>query len=79
LGGGGGGTLTVTLVHFPELEPEMELLGSGCNADLTEGQLDALWDQMRHASESLALNIPLSIARDSLMTVTSTIGESILD
>jgi hypothetical protein len=77
--GGGGGTLTVALVHFPELEPEMELHGSGCNADLTEGQLDALWDQMRHALESLALNIPLSIARDSLMTVTSMIGESILD
>jgi hypothetical protein len=33
--------LTVVLSHFPELEPELLLLGSGYNADLTVGQLDA--------------------------------------
>jgi hypothetical protein len=38
--GGGGGwlALTATLSHFRKLE----LLGSGRNADLTEGQLDAI-------------------------------------
>jgi hypothetical protein len=43
----------------------MELLGLRRNADLTEGQLDALWAQTRQASESLALNILPSIAHGS--------------
>jgi hypothetical protein len=37
-GGGGWLALTATLSHFRKLE----LLGSGRNADLTEGQLDAI-------------------------------------
>jgi hypothetical protein len=40
--GGGGLALTVVLSHFPELE----LLGSGLNMDLTEGQLEAFWTRM---------------------------------
>jgi hypothetical protein len=35
-------TLIATLSHFPELEPELELVGSGCNADLAKGQVNAL-------------------------------------
>jgi hypothetical protein len=35
-------TLTAALSHFPNLETELELLGSGRNADLMESQLDAL-------------------------------------
>jgi hypothetical protein len=35
--------LTTDLSHFPELETHLELLGSGRNADLTDGQLDAFW------------------------------------
>jgi hypothetical protein len=57
--------LVASLSHFPKLEPELELLGSGCNADLTEGQLDTLWTQTRQASESLALSIPPSAAHNS--------------
>jgi hypothetical protein len=57
--------LIAALSHFPELETKLELLGSGRNANLTEGQLDALWIQMHRASESLALSIPPSVARDS--------------
>jgi hypothetical protein len=34
--------LVVTLLHFLELEAELEVLGSGRNADLTEDQVDAL-------------------------------------
>jgi hypothetical protein len=34
--------LTATLSHFPKLETKLELLGSEHNADLIEGQLDAL-------------------------------------
>jgi ABC-type amino acid transport substrate-binding protein len=34
--------LVASLSHFPELKYEMELLGSGRNADLTKDQADAL-------------------------------------
>jgi hypothetical protein len=57
--------LTAALSHFPKLVTEMELVGSERNADLTKSQLDALWTQTRQASESLALSIPPSVARDS--------------
>jgi hypothetical protein len=61
----GRSVLTATLPHFPKLQTELKLLGSRHNADLTEGQLDALWTQMCQASESLALSIPPSVACDS--------------
>jgi hypothetical protein len=35
-------TLVAALSHFPELEPELELLGSGRDADLSDSQADAL-------------------------------------
>jgi propanediol utilization protein len=57
--------LITALSHFLELETELELLGSGRNVHLTEGQLDALWTQTRQALESLALGIPPSVAHDS--------------
>jgi hypothetical protein len=44
------------------MEPELELLGSKHNADLTEGQLEAFWAQTRWASESLLLRVPPSVA-----------------
>jgi hypothetical protein len=34
--------LGVVLFHFPKLESEQELLGSGHNADLSDDQVDAL-------------------------------------
>jgi hypothetical protein len=46
--------LTAILSHFPELETELDLLGSGRNVDLIESKLDALWTQTCQASESLA-------------------------
>jgi hypothetical protein len=55
--------LTAALLHFPELEVELELLGSGHNADLMEGHLDALWIGMHQASESLSSRVPLLFAR----------------
>jgi hypothetical protein len=63
--GGGRLSLAISLSHFPKLEPKLELHGSKCNADLSEGSLDALWSQTHQASESLALNIPSLVARDS--------------
>jgi hypothetical protein len=57
--------LAAALSHFLELETELELLGSRCNADLNEDQVDALWTQARHASESLTSSIPPSVVRGS--------------
>jgi hypothetical protein len=37
--------LATALSHFPKLETELELLGSGCNVDLTEDQVDDLGTQ----------------------------------
>jgi hypothetical protein len=54
--------LIAALLHFPELELELELLGSGHNADLTESHLDALWIGMHWASESLSSRVPLLFA-----------------
>jgi hypothetical protein len=56
-------TLVAALSHFPELKSELELLRSGCNADLTKDQADALWTQVRMASDSLAWHNPLTITR----------------
>jgi hypothetical protein len=54
--------LTAILSHFPELERELELLGSEYNADLTEGQLEAFWALPHWASESLSSRVPPSVA-----------------
>jgi hypothetical protein len=57
--------LVATLSHFLELKNELELLGSECNADLTEDQADALWPLVSAASDSLSSLVPSSIAHDS--------------
>jgi hypothetical protein len=54
--------LATALLHFPELEVELELLGSWRNVDMIGGLVDALWSQTCQASESLVAFIPLSIA-----------------
>jgi hypothetical protein len=53
------------LVALPRVGDRARATWSGHNADLTEGQLDALWTQMHRASESLELGIPSSVAHDS--------------
>jgi hypothetical protein len=55
--------LAATLSHFSELGLELELLGSGHSADLTEDQVDALWTQVHPASDLLASHVPPSVAR----------------
>jgi hypothetical protein len=54
--------LTTALSHFPELKPDLELLGPGHNANVMEGQLDALCTWTRRASESLLSRVPSSVA-----------------
>jgi hypothetical protein len=61
--------MVVALSHFPELKNELELLGSGRYADLTEDQADALWPLVSVALDSPASLIPSSIARDPLDSV----------
>jgi hypothetical protein len=57
-------TLVATLSHFSELKSELELLGSGRNADLTKDQADALWPLVDVASDSLVSLVPSSVAHD---------------
>jgi hypothetical protein len=53
--------LVVVLSHFPELETNLELLGTERNTDLMEDQMDALWTQVRSASDSLASHVLPSV------------------
>jgi hypothetical protein len=39
--------LVTAMSHFPKREVELELLGSGCNADLIEDQVDVFCTRMR--------------------------------
>jgi hypothetical protein len=57
--------LAAIVFHFPELEAELELLGSEHNADLAEDQVDALWTWMRQPSKLLAAFVPPAVARGS--------------
>jgi hypothetical protein len=57
--------LIATLSQFPELEHELELLGSRHNVDLTESQMEALWIRTCQASKSLSLSVFPSVARNS--------------
>jgi hypothetical protein len=53
--------LTAVLSHFSELQSELELLRFRHNEDLTEDQGDALWTQVRVASDSLVSYVPPSV------------------
>jgi hypothetical protein len=54
--------LVATLLHFPELEAELELLGFGCNMALMEDQVDTLWILARLTSDLLASYVLPSVA-----------------
>jgi hypothetical protein len=63
--GGTRSELAATLSHFPELGTKLELLGSRCNAVLTEDQVDALRTQVHPTSDLLASFVPPSAAHGS--------------
>jgi hypothetical protein len=44
------------------MEAELELLRSGCNVDITDDQVDALWTQVHVASDLLVSHVPPSFA-----------------
>jgi hypothetical protein len=56
--------LVTALSHFSKLKSTLELLGSRHNVDLIDDLADALWPLVDAASDSLALLIPSSVARD---------------
>jgi hypothetical protein len=56
--------LVAALSYLPELEPVLELLRSGCNMDLTEDQVDALWARVCATSDPLASHVPPSVTHN---------------
>jgi hypothetical protein len=57
--------LVVVLSNFSKLETELELLGSGRGADLSDDEVDALWPLVSMASDSLGSLVPSSLDHDS--------------
>jgi hypothetical protein len=58
--------LITILSHFPKLETELELLGSGRGTNLSNDQAGALWPLVSVALDSLASPVLSSLACDSL-------------
>jgi hypothetical protein len=56
--------LVANVLHFLELETDLEVLRSICSACLTEDEADVLWILVRTALDSLAMPVPSSVARD---------------
>jgi hypothetical protein len=48
--------------HFPELDADLEVLGSGHSAGLKEDEVDTLWSRLCTAVDSLSLHVPSSVA-----------------
>jgi hypothetical protein len=57
-------TLVAAVSHCPELDTDLEVLGSGHSMGLTEDEVDALWSQVRMAADSLASHVPSSVAHN---------------
>jgi hypothetical protein len=55
--------LTAILSHFPELEIEVELLGSRYNTDPMKDEIEAFCTGTRWASKSLSSRVPSLAAR----------------
>jgi hypothetical protein len=57
--------LTTVLLHFLELEHELELLGSEYNTAMMRDDMEVFWTRSCRASESLSSRAPLLVARSS--------------
>jgi hypothetical protein len=55
---GGRLVLTTVLLHFLELEVELDLLGSGYNANRLCDEMETLWTRTCRASKSLSSRVP---------------------
>jgi hypothetical protein len=50
------------LLHFPELDSKLVLLGPGYNVDLMKDEMEAFWTRTLRASKSLSSRVPSSAA-----------------
>jgi hypothetical protein len=58
--------LTTALLHFPELEVELDLLGYSYNADLSSDEIAILWTQTYRVSKSISSRVHPLTARNPL-------------
>jgi hypothetical protein len=58
--GGAWLAITIALSFFPELEVELDMLGSRYNVDLTHDEMEVLWAQTCWTSKSLSSRVPPS-------------------
>jgi hypothetical protein len=56
--------LVATVLHFPKLDTDLEVLESRCSAGLMEDEADALYSRVCTTSDSLASHIPSSVGRN---------------
>jgi hypothetical protein len=61
---GSHAALVVAVLYFLELDANLEVLGSGRNTGLTEGEVGAIWSQVCEVANSLESHIPSSVARN---------------
>jgi hypothetical protein len=61
---GSHSVLVAAVMHFSELDTDLEVLRSGSNMGLTESMVDALWSRVHVAANSLASHVPYSVARN---------------
>jgi hypothetical protein len=52
------------VLHFPELDADLEVLGSERSVGLIDNEVDALWSHMRVAVDSLSSHVPSAVAHN---------------
>jgi hypothetical protein len=63
---GSHSTLVAVMLHFPELDTDLVVLGFGRTAGLTDDAVDALWSHMRVAAHTLASHVPSLVTHNPL-------------
>jgi hypothetical protein len=59
---GSRSALVATMLHFPELDTDLEVLVFGRCTRLIEDEVDSLWSRVHAIADSLASLIPSSVA-----------------
>jgi hypothetical protein len=60
---GSHSALVAMVLHFPELDADLEVLGSRHNAGLTKDEINPLRSRVRAAVDLLSSHVPSSVAR----------------
>jgi hypothetical protein len=61
---GSHSALVAIVSHLPELDVDLDVLGSRRVAGLTDDEVDALWSRVHVASDSLPSLVPSSVAHN---------------